>query len=370
MQMMRIFRLTVLPGDGIGPEVMEAAVSVILKMGEHYGVEFELNTELIGGSSYEEYGVPVTDETLQACKESDAVLLGAIGGPQWDKLPHHKKPESALLKLRHALELYSNLRPAKVYASLVEASPLKEEVVAATDVMVVRELTGGIYFGSPRGADENRGWNTLTYSRPEVERIARIAFELAGKRRNNVTSVHKANVLESSQFWKDVVHEVHRNYPHISLTDMYVDNAAMQLVRDPGQFDVILTQNMFGDILSDLAATISGSLGMLPSASIGDRHALYEPVHGSAPDIAGQNSANPIGMVNSAAMMFTYSFHMKEAAEDIETAIEKTLAAGYATADIASSDSNLVSTSEMGELIIKSLKRSYEMSGTTASIEQ
>ena len=367
---MKTFRLTLLPGDGIGPKVMDAALPVMSELGNRYDVECELNTELIGGSSYEEHGVPVTHDTLQVCKESDAVLLGAIGGPQWENLPHEKKPEAALLKLRDSLGLYSNLRPAKVYGALVEASPLKRRVVAGTDVMVVRELTGGIYFGSPRGMDEERGWNTLAYSRPEVERIARIAFELAHKRRNSVTSVHKANVLESSQFWKDVVHEVHRDYPEVSLNDMYVDNAAMQLVSDPGQFDVILTQNMFGDILSDITATISGSLGMLPSASVGDRHALYEPVHGSAPDIAGQNSANPIGMVNSVAMMFAYSFHMKEAAEELETAIEETLAAGYATADIASSNSNLVSTSEMGELIVKSLRQSDETSKTKTSMEQ
>lgn len=367
---MKIFRLTLLPGDGIGPEVMDAALSVMGELGGRYDVEFDLRTELIGGSSYDENGVPITDETLRVCEESDAVLLGAIGGPQWEHLPHDSKPEAALLKLRDALGLYSNLRPAKVYAPLVEASPLKETVVASTDVMVVRELTGGIYFGSPRGADENRAWNTLTYSRSEVERIARVAFELAGKRRNSVTSVHKANVLESSQFWKDVVHEVHRDYPQVSLTDMYVDNAAMQLVSDPGQFDIILTQNMFGDILSDIASTISGSLGMLPSASLGHRHALYEPVHGSAPDIAGQNRANPIGMVNSVAMMFAHSLDMREAAEELETAIEETLAAGYATADIASSDSNLVSTGEMGERIIKSLRRSNETSKAKVSMEQ
>ncbi len=354
---MRIFRLTVLPGDGIGPEVMEAAVSVILKMGEHYGVEFELNTELIGGSSYEEYGVPVTDETLQACKESDAVLLGAIGGPQWDKLPHHKKPESALLKLRHALELYSNLRPAKVYASLVEASPLKEEVVAATDVMVVRELTGGIYFGSPRGSDENRGWNTLTYSRPEVERIARIAFELAGKRRNNVTSVHKANVLESSQFWKDVVHEVHRNYPHISLTDMYVDNAAMQLVKAPKQFDVMVTSNLFGDVLSDCAAMLTGSIGMLPSASLNkDGFGMYEPIHGSAPDIAGQDVANPLATILSVSMMLRYSLNQVALADKINAAVNTVLDQGYRTQDIAADGDTVVGTSKMGDLVVEALK--------------
>lgn len=358
------YKITILPGDGIGPEVMDAAISVLLQLAGKYKVNFKLTSKAVGGCSIEKYGGPITDDTLQACYESDAVLLGAIGGPKWDNLPHEKKPEKALLKLREALELFSNLRPAKIYPALVNASSLQPEVVVGTDVMVVRELTGGIYFGTPRGYNKKRGWNTLVYTRKEVERIARVAFELALKRRNYVTSVHKANILDSSQFWKAIVHEVHSDYPQIMLNDMYVDNAAMQLVRDPRQFDVILTQNMFGDILSDITAAVTGSLGMLPSASIGEKHALYEPVHGSAPDIAGQNKANPIAMISSIGMMLANSFHLKEAAKLLDQAIDSTLSDGSRTADIANSELKVLSTTEMRDKIMDAFSQEYEKNRT------
>jgi len=295
----------------------------------------------------------LTDETLEACRNCDAVLLGAVGGPKWENLPHAEKPEAALLKIRKELGLFANLRPAKVYDALLEASTLKPEVVRGTDFMVFRELTGGIYFGQPRGYDENRGWNTMVYERYEVERIARLAFEAAQKRGNvKVTSIDKANVLEVSQFWRNVVHEVHKDFPEIELADMYVDNAAMQIVRNPKQFDVIVTSNLFGDILSDIAGMITGSLGMLPSASIGSKHALYEPIHGSAPDIAGQNKANPIATIASVAMMFENSFCMPDVAKEIYDAIEAALATGIRTADIAKPGEKSVSTTEMTAAIV------------------
>ncbi len=354
------YKITILPGDGIGPEIMDAAVSVLNHVAGLYDVDFDFTEKLVGGCSIDKHGAPITDDTLQSCAESDAVLLGAIGAPQYDDLPHDQKPEKALLKLREALGLFSNLRPAKIYPALVDASSLKAEVISDTDIMIVRELTGGIYFGTPRGYDEERGWNTLVYTRPEVERIARVAFELALKRRSHVTSVHKSNVLDSSQFWKEIVHTIHADYPGVTLEDMYVDNAAMQLVRNPRRFDVILTQNMFGDIISDIAAMITGSLGMLPSASMGEKHALYEPVHGSAPDITGQNKANPIAMVGSVAMMLAYSFDMTEAAKLLDQAIDNILAAGYRTEDIATPESKVLSTTEMKDKIIDAFSRVYE----------
>ncbi len=353
-------RVIILPGDGIGIEVMDAAVAVMGHMAGRFQVDLRSSTGLVGGVSIDDCGVPITDETLQACLDADVVLLGAIGGPQWDDLPHDQKPERALLKLRETLELFTNLRPVKVYDSLVGASTLKSEVVTGIDLLVVRELTGGIYFGEPRGYDKDRGWNTLVYTRPEVERIARVAFDLATKRRGHVTNVHKANILESSQFWREIVQEVHREYPSIALADMYVDNAAMQLVRDPRQFDVIVTQNMFGDILSDAAAMITGSLGMLPSASLGARHALYEPVHGSAPDIAGQGKANPLAMIASVGMMFATSLDLPPAARVLDQAIDRTLADGYRTADIAAPDSTVVSTNQMRDRIIETFDEEYD----------
>jgi 3-isopropylmalate dehydrogenase len=364
------YKVALLPGDGIGPEVMDAAVSVMECLAEQYKVTFEFTSCLVGGCSIEEHGTPLTDDTLQVCRDANAVLLGAIGGPQWEGLPHQKKPERALLGLREALGLYTNLRPAKVYHAMVGASTLKPEYVSGTDLIVVRELTGGIYFGDPRGYDADRGWNTLVYTRPEVERIARSAFDLALKRNFHVTSVDKANVLESSQFWRDVVHEVHKDYPQVTLTDMYVDNAAMQLIRQPTQFDVILTQNMFGDILSDAASMVTGSLGMLPSASLGEHHALYEPVHGSAPDIAGNNVANPLAMIASVGMMFSSSFNNPDAEQILNRAIEATLAAGSRTQDIADPGTEPISTTDMRDKIIESLQQIAEPQRSSAPIAQ
>ncbi len=357
---MKIIKLTILPGDGIGPEVMAAALNILDVVGNLTGLSFEYTRRLAGGCSIDEYGEPVTDETLEACYASDAVLLGAIGGPKWDGLPHAQKPEAGLLKLRKSLGLFANLRPARIYDALLDASSLKPEVIRGADLLVVRELTGGIYFGQPRGLDQNRGWNTLVYERDEIVRIAKVAFELAGKRSGRVTSVHKANVLDSSQFWREVVHAVHKDYPEIALSDLYVDNAAMQLVRDPRQFDVIVTQNMFGDILSDIAAMLTGSLGMLPSASLGEKYALYEPVHGTAPEIAGKNSANPIAMIGSVAMMLEYTFDQPQAAKWIYEAIEQTLVDGYRTADIAQPGQKVVSTSAMGKLIAQKVQAAAE----------
>lgn len=354
-----MFKVTLLPGDGIGPEVINAAVNVLKYAAEKFNIEFEFTEKEIGGCSYEKHGTPLTDEVLSECYSSDAVFLGAVGGPKWEKLPHNLKPEAALLKLRKSLGLYANLRPAKVYNSMLSASSLKESVLADTDVMILRELTGGIYFGEPRGYDSDKGFNTMVYIRDEVERIARYAFELARGRKGRVTSVDKANVLEVSQFWRDTVHQVHTEYPDVELNDMYVDNAAMQLVRDPKQFDLVLTSNLFGDILSDIAAMITGSLGMLPSASIGKNYALYEPVHGSAPDIAGQGKANPIAAIASAAMMLKYSFEMDKASELIESSLENVLAEGYRTADIFSEGCKLVTTIQMTDLVIEEFDKLY-----------
>lgn len=348
-------RLVVLPGDGIGPEVVDSALKVMKIAADASGLEFEADYRLMGGCSYDESGTPLTDETLEACYQSDAVLLGAVGGYKWEDLPHHLKPEAALLKLRKSLGLYANIRPAQVFDALLDASTLKADVLKGTDFVVLRELTGGIYFGEPRGFDENRGWNTMEYSRHEVERIARMAFEIARTRRGLVTSVDKANVLECSQFWRRVVHEVHRDYPDVQLNDMYVDNSAMQIVRSPKQFDVIVTQNLFGDIISDISGMITGSLGMLPSASLGDKHALYEPVHGSAPDIAGTKKANPLATILSVAMMFDHSFGRPEIKRAITEAVESALTEGYRTADIFSEGCRLVNTDEMTGVIIEKL---------------
>lgn len=350
-----MYKIVSIPGDGIGPEVVAGALEVLNRLSHKHGFEIVVEEHPFGGASYDLHGEMLTDETLEACRNCDAVLLGAVGGPKWESLPHEHKPEAALLKIRRELGLFANLRPAKVYDALVEASSLKADVVGGTDFIVFRELTGGIYFGQPRGYDENKGWNTMVYERYEVERIARIAFEAAQKRGGKVTSIDKANVLEVSQLWRNVVHEVHRDFPEIELSDMYVDNAAMQIVRNPKQFDVIVTGNLFGDILSDIAGMITGSLGMLPSASIGKSHALYEPIHGSAPDIAGQNKANPIATIASVAMMFEHSFCMPDIADEIYGAIEATLAEGLRTADIANAGQSAVSTTEMTAAIVRNL---------------
>jgi len=350
-----MYKIVSIPGDGIGPEVVAGAVAVLKQLSTKHGFEIVIEEHPFGGASYDLHGEMLTEKTLEACKQCDAVLLGAVGGPKWEKLPHEHKPEAALLNIRKELELFANLRPAKVYDALLEASSLKAEVIRGTDFLVFRELTGGIYFGQPRGYDDNRGWNTMVYDRYEVERIARLAFEAAQKRDKKVISIDKANVLEVSQFWRNVVHEVHKDYPDVELSDMYVDNAAMQIVRNPKQFDVIVTSNLFGDILSDIAGMITGSLGMLPSASIGKHHALYEPIHGSAPDIAGQGRANPIATIASVAMMFEYSFCMPDIATEIYQAIEATLASGLRTADIANPGELSVSTTEMTEAIVRHL---------------
>ncbi|MBI1932108.1 MAG: 3-isopropylmalate dehydrogenase [Ignavibacteriales bacterium] len=353
------YKIALLPGDGIGIEVTQAAIKVMEFVAEKFNVKLEFNEYAIGGNSYDKFGTPLTQETLDGCYSSDAVFLGAVGGLQWEKLPHHLKPEAALLKLRESLGLFANIRPAKIYPSMLDNSTLKKEVLDGTDFIVLRELTGGIYFGKPRGMDENKGWNTMVYTTEEVERIARKAFEIASKREKVVTSVDKANVLEVSQFWRNTVEKIHKEYPGIKLNHMYVDNAAMQIVRNPKQFDVILTSNIFGDILSDIAGMITGSLGMLPSASIGTKFSLYEPVHGSAPDIAGQNKANPIAAISSSAMLFDLSFGMTKAAEIIERAISLTLDEGFRTVDIASSDSKVVSTTEMTSLIKNNIEKIF-----------
>ena len=345
-------KVTLLPGDGIGPEVMESTVRVMRHVAERFNFTFELQEELIGGASIDAFGSPLTDATINTCLASDAVLLGAVGGPKWEELEHQMKPEAGLLRIRKSLELFANIRPAKIYPAFMNSSSLKKEVLEDVDFIVLRELTGGIYFGNPRGYNGDKGWNTMVYNRYEVERIADLAFKTAAVRKSVVVSVDKANVLEVSQFWRSVVRDVHKNYPSVELRHMYVDNAAMQIVREPRQFDVMVTSNMFGDILSDIAGMITGSLGMLPSASLGDRHALYEPVHGSAPDIAGQNKANPIAMIASAAMMFAHTFQMTKAAEIIEEGIARTLAKGYRTADVYKQGDRLVSTSEMTDAII------------------
>lgn len=353
-------KITLLPGDGIGPEVVGAAVEVLKVAAEKFNKTLSFNEQLVGGCSYDKYGTPLTDEVLSACYDSDAVLLGAVGGTKWESLPQNLKPEAALLKLRKALGLYNNIRPAKVYSSLLSSSTLKPEVLEGTDFVILRELTGDVYFGEPRGYDENKGWNTMIYTKEEVVRIAKYAFNIARTRDKRVTSVDKANVLDCSQFWRKVVHEVHKDYPDVQLNDMYVDNAAMQIIRNPKQFDVILTQNLFGDILSDIAAMITGSLGMLPSASLGSKYALYEPVHGSAPDIAGQGKANPLATISSVAMMLAYSFQMHKAADLIEKAIDKTLSMGYRTADIFSADTILVSTAQMKDAVIENFNQIYD----------
>jgi len=353
------YKIALLPGDGIGPEVTDAAVKVIDLVSKKFNVEVSYDQFLIGGKCYETHGAPLIEETLEGCFQADAVFLGAVGGPDWEKLPHHLKPEAALLKLREKLELFANIRPAKIYPSMLESSSLKSEILNGTDFIVLRELTGGIYFGQPRGMEDNRGFNTMAYSTEEVERIARKAFEIASKRDKVVTSVDKANVLEVSQFWRNVVERINKDYTQIKLNHMYVDNAAMQIVRDPKQFDVILTSNIFGDIISDISGMITGSLGMLPSASIGNKYSLYEPVHGSAPDIAGQNKANPIAAISSVAMLFEHSFEMVKAAEIIEKSISNTLDEGYRTADISIEGNKEVTTTDMTDLILANIEKLF-----------
>ncbi|ADY73809.1 3-isopropylmalate dehydrogenase [Desulfurobacterium thermolithotrophum DSM 11699] len=358
---MKTFKIAVLPGDGIGPEIVKQAVKVMDAVSEKFNVKLEYNYGLIGGAAIDECGIPFPEETKEIILSSDAVLLGAVGGPKWDNLDFSIRPERALLGMRKLLNAFANLRPAKLYDELIDASTLRPEVVRGVDIMVVRELTSGIYFGIPRGIFEDDGEkvgiNTLRYREHEVERIARVAFEVARKRNKKVTSVDKANVLEATVLWREVIEEVHKEYEDVELNHMYVDNAAMQIIRWPKQFDVIVTTNIFGDILSDACAMLTGSLGMLPSASIGGKIGLYEPIHGSAPDIAGQNIANPIATINSIGMMFTYSFDMPEVEKAIDEAVKGVLAKGYRTKDICSEGTKLVSTEEMGDLIAEEIKK-------------
>ena len=350
------YKITLLPGDGIGPEVTEQAVIVLQTAAEKYGFALEFTTALIGGAAIDETGVPLPPETVELCKASDGIILGAVGGPQWDNFPVELKPERGLLSIREELKLFANLRPAIVYAPLRSASPLKDEILGdGLDIMIVRELTGGIYFGQ-RGRHGDAAFDTERYSIPEIERIGRVAFELAQKRGKKLCSIDKANVLESSRLWREVIIGLSAEYPDIALSHMYVDNAAMQLVRDPRQFDVIVTSNMFGDILSDEASQITGSIGLLPSSSLGSGTlGLYEPIHGSAPDIAGKGIANPIAAILSAALMLRYSLDLPDAAAGIESAVAKVLESGLRTADIAQKNAPAISTSEMGRAIAEVL---------------
>ncbi len=350
------FKIAVIPGDGIGKEVTVQAVNVLKVIGDKYGHQFDFVEVDAGGCAIDKYGEALPVETLETCKNSDSVLLGAVGGLKWDVLPGDQRPEQALLGLRKGLGLFANLRPAVLHNALKEASPLKAEIIGdGLDIMVVRELTGGIYFGE-RGRDLTAAYDTEKYSIEEVERIARTAFEIAMKRGKKLMSVDKANILESSRLWREVVERVALEYTEVEVSHMYVDNAAMQLVRNPKQFDVIVTSNMFGDILSDEASMITGSIGMLPSASLGKgKLGMYEPVHGSAPDIAGQDKANPIATIISAAMMLRYSFDLQNEAVAIEKAVSNVLEKGYRTGDIMSEGMELIGTKKMGELIISEI---------------
>ena len=361
--------LLILPGDGIGPEVMAEVRRIIDWFGTNRGLQFDVSEDLVGGAAYDAHGAPLSDETMAKAQEVDAVLLGAVGGPKYDDLDFSLKPERGLLRLRKEMDLYSNLRPAQCFDALADFSSLKKDIVAGLDIMIVRELTSGVYFGEPRGifeeGNERVGINTQRYTESEIERAARSAFELAMRRNKKLCSMEKANVMESGILWREVVERVAKDYPEVELSHMYADNGAMQLVRAPKQFDVILTDNLFGDILSDCAAMLTGSLGMLPSASLGAPmangrpKAMYEPVHGSAPDIAGQGKANPIACILSFAMALRYSFDQGDEANRLETAIEKVLADGVRTGDLlADAGVQPVSTTEMGDAILTALSES------------
>ena len=355
-------KILVLPGDGIGVEVADQAIRVIEKLNEQ-GLNASYEKDLVGGASYDVNGEPLTNSVLEKAKNSDAVLLGAVGGSKWDDVERSKRPEAGLLGLRKELELFANLRPALVFDALVSASTLKNEVVNNLDIMIVRELTGGVYFGQPRGIEDTpngkKAIDTQIYYDYEIDRIARVAFDLARKRNNKVTSVEKANVMETGVLWREIVKDTHKDFSDITLENMLADNCAMQLVRNPKQFDVIVTDNLFGDLLSDCAAMLTGSLGMLPSASLGEekngkRHGLFEPVHGSAPDIAGQDKANPIATILSLSMMLKYNLNKQELSNKVESAVQQILSEGYRTGDIyTNEDQTLVSCSKMGDLIIE-----------------
>ena len=348
-----------LPGDGIGPEVCEEAKKVLLSVNELFGLNFKVSEELVGGDAFEKTGNPLPNQTLEAAKSADAILLGAVGGPVWDDLDYELRPERALLGLRSELDLFANLRPAILSKHLSDSSSLKSEKVQDLDLLIVRELTGGIYFGQPRGKNDSDlfAFNTMIYSKEEIERIGRVAFEAARKRGKSLCSVDKANVLEVSVLWREIMSGLASEYPDVKLSHMLVDNAAMQLVREPKQFDVIVTGNLFGDILSDIAAMLTGSIGMLPSASLNSKNkGMYEPVHGSAPDISGKQLANPLAAILSIAMMLKYSFGLDEASLSIENAIEEVLSEGYRTNDLEGLEENILSTSEMGNKIVEHLK--------------
>ncbi len=355
------YNIAVVKGDGIGPEIVTEAIKVLEVVGEKYGHSFNFTECLAGGCAIDEYGIPLPQETLDVCKSSDSVLLGAVGGPKWDTVASDKRPERALLGLRSELGLFVNLRPAQMHAALADACPIKPEIIGdGFDILVCRELTGDVYFGKRGRRDSDlgeTGWDDMNYSVTEVERIGRRAFDMARKRRHKVTSVDKANVLETSRVWRETMHKLAEEYPDVEYQDMYVDNCAMQLVRNPGQFDVIVTGNLFGDILSDEASMITGSIGMLPSASIGKTTlGMYEPIHGSAPDIAGKGIANPIATILSTAMMLRYSFNLATEADAIEEACEKALNDGYRTADIAKKGEKVLSSSEIGDVICNYIK--------------
>lgn len=360
-------KITLLSGDGIGPEVSSESEKLLKVIEKLFNYKVEIIKKDFGGVAIDNHGLPLPKDTLESCKKSDAVLLAAIGGPKWDNLPREKRPESGLLGLRSGLHAFANLRPVTVFDPLLDSSTIKKEVLAGTDLIVIRELTGGLYFGQPKGIEireaerqrgreaekEKVGFNTMIYSESEIKRIANVAFEIARKRKKKVTSVDKANVLDVSQLWRDVVTQVSKNYPDVILEHMYVDNASMQLIKNPRQFDVILTENLFGDILSDEASMLSGSIGMLPSASVGDGTypAIYEPVHGSAPDIASKDLANPLAMILSTAMMFKYSFNDSKIYDLIFESVKNILNQGYRTKDIYQDGCKLVSTKEMGDLV-------------------
>jgi 3-isopropylmalate dehydrogenase len=356
------FKIAVLPGDGIGPEVIAEAVRVLHAVGKGGSASFEFEQALVGGAAIDATGSPLPAQTLKLCQASHAILFGSVGGPRWDNLPQEQRAERGLLALRKELDLYANLRPATCFPMLVDASPLKRSVVEGTDIMVIRELTGGLYFGEPRGRTAlagggERGVNTMVYTTPEIERVARVGFDVARKRRRRLASVDKANVLTVSQLWREVVTTVGREYPDVTLEHVLVDNCAMALVQKPTHFDTIVTENTFGDILSDEAAILAGSMGMLPSASIGGRVGLYEPVHGTAPDIAGQGIANPIAAVLSAAMLLRYSLNMGPEADRIEAAVRRALEQGHRTRDIATTGDKVLGTREMGDLIVRGVEQ-------------
>ena len=347
-------KILILPGDGIGNEVTRAATDVLTAVAKKFGHTLELSHGLLGGIAIHKTGTPFPKETEELCLKADATLMGAVGLPEFDNAPPSQRPEAGLLGMRRVLDVFANLRPVRTYPSLVESSPLKNHVVNGTDMLIVRELTGGLYYGQPRGIDQNRAFNTMSYTRHEVERVTHKAFELARNRRKKVTSVDKSNVLEVSQFWRQVVVDVAKNYPDVQLEHMLVDNAAMQMVLRPTQFDVMLTENTFGDILSDVGGILAGSIGMLPSASLGETKGLYEPVHGSAPDIAGQNKANPLGAIGSVAAMLEYTFKLIKEANAVNDAVGKVLEAGHVTADLRPKGKP-ATTDEVGKAVCEAL---------------